>query len=438
MIQQTLIALLLGLVGAQDGSWPLPPASGQPQPQPQQRPTRPAQEQPLPVPVTPYLGLGGVEAPRQPVWASSSEVVRTTSPLVGESPGRSSQVRVRVRDLVDVRGQETNQLQGVGLLTGLNGTGDSGNATTFALKNLLNTQNINLDPAQIASNNVAVVWVQATLPPGVKPGRRIDARVSSIYDAEDLTGGSLVWCELVAPGPDVVYATASGPISTGAFTVSGQAASASRNHPTVGICAQGCKVEREVPSLLVSEQGFVHLDLKPTQGSFGNAVRIARAINAVHERSAIPVDAMTVKVAVPAWLPTEEIVVFLDELLEIELVPEASSKVVINERTGVVILGEEVRLSRGAITKGNLTVTIAETAEASQPGALSGGDTAELPRTDLKVEEEDRRLSIVNGASTLQEVVEVLNVLGATPRDMVDILQSMSQNGMLHGELVLL
>jgi len=460
------LTLALVLLQAQDASWPLPPSAPAPSPAPVAAPVAnpatvpaavpstlpattgaaaPAQlpgQQPLgatPIDVDVDIGIiGGIEAPRQPQWSSSANVRRVLRPLEQGPVGRDSLVRVRVRDLAELRGQEFNHIQGIGVVTGLNGTGDSGNATTLALRNLLNTQNINLDPSQIAANNVAVVWVEATLPPGVKPGRRLDARVSSIYDASDLTGGSLVWCELVAPGTDDVYATVSGPISTGAFTAGGEGASASRNHPTVGICSHGAKVEREIQSELVSSTGFVHLDLKATTGSFGNAVRIARAINAIHEGTAIPMDAMTVKVAVPSWLAEIEHVAFINQLLEIEVIPEASAKVVINERTGVVILGEEVRLSSGAITKGNLTVTVAESPEASQPGALSEGETTTLPRTELNVEEEDRRLTLITGASTLQEVVDVLNVLGVTPRDMVDILQSMSQAGMLHGELVVL
>lgn len=381
---------------------------------------------------------GGVEAPRQPIWASSATVRRVSRPLLDQVAGRDGQIRVRIRDLATVRGQERNVIQGVGLVTGLNGTGDSGNAMKFALKNLLNTQNFNLDPNQISSNNAAVVWVQATLPPGVKPGRRVNARVSSIYDAEDLTGGSLIFAELVAPGTEEVYATVAGPITTGAFSASGDGASAQRNHPTVGVVAQGAKVEREVPSELVTEQGFLHLDLNSTNGSFGNAVRMAKAIDAVYPGAAVPVDAMTVKIALPAWVGPDERVIFINELLQMEVTPEASARVVVNERTGVVILGEEVRIGAGGITKGNLTLRVGETPEASQPGPQSNGETEVLPRTNLIIEEEDRRLSIINGATSLQEVVEVLNVLGVTPRDMVDILQSMSHQGMLYGELVVL
>ena len=147
---------------------------------------------------------------------------------------------------------------------------------------------------------------------------------------------------------------------------------------------------------------------------------------------------MTVAVRVPEDLPKSSHVAFLNAILEREFEPEAFARVVVNERTGVIVMGEGVRITRGAITKGNVTVSIAETPEASQPAALSGGETATLPRTDLLIEEENRALTIVNGAVTLQEVVEVLNVLGVTPRDMIDILQTMTQSGMLHAEVVVL
>lgn len=444
MLLETIFAAAFAFAAPapQDSSWPVADAPTERPAQPRQDGARPqggdGNGTYPPLPVYPYPVIGGVEAPTQPTWGSSASVTRVHRPLLGEVAGRDGQIRVRIRDLATVRGQERNVIQGVGLVTGLNGTGDSGNAMTFALKNLLNTQNFNLDPNQISGNNAAVVWVQAVLPPGVKPGRRIDARVSSIYDAEDLTGGSLIFAELVAPGTEDVYATVAGPITTGAISASGDGASAQRNHPTVGTVAQGAKVEREVPSELVTQQGFVHLDLNSTNGSFGNAVRIARAIDQAYPGAAIPMDAMTVKVAVPAWVGPDQYVIFINELLQMEVTPEASARVVINERTGVVILGEEVRIGAGGITKGNLTLTVGETPEASQPGALSGGNTENLPRTNLLIEEEDRRLSIINGATSLQEVVEVLNVLGVTPRDMVDILQSMSHQGMLYGELVVL
>ena len=388
-----------------------------------------------PRPTTELL-LGGVEAPQAPSGRSTSTVLR--GPRLTPTPGRgtSGAVRVRIGDLAAVRGQEDNVVQGVGLVTGLAGSGDGGGASRQAILNLLKTQNIVLDPGQISNSNVAVVMVQATLPPGIKPGRRIDVRVSSLYDSTSLVGGTLVFCELADVTGQTVYVTASGPISTGAFSAEGDGASAVRNHLTVGTIPRGGKVERAVPTQLVSDHGFVYFDMHALKGSFSNAARVADSINELYTGAAQAQDAMTVSVRLPQDLPDTAHVAFLDSILRREIEPDRFARVVINERTGVIVMGEGVRISRGAITKGNLTVTIAETAEVSQPAAFSEGTTEVVPRSDLVIEEENRALTLVEGAVSLQEVVEVLNVLGVTPRDMIQILQLMAQSGMLHAEIL--
>jgi flagellar P-ring protein precursor FlgI len=385
------------------------------------------------------LLLGGaIEAPEQPSGRSSAGVKLGERVEPVYARGHEGAVHVRVRDLVAVRGQEQNVIQGVGLVTGLSGTGDTGIAAKQAIRNLMLTQNINLDISSIASNNVAVVWVEATLPPGIKPGRMVNVRVSALYDCESLVSGTLVRCELTEMSGTQVYATASGAVSTGGFSAGGEGATVTRNHLTVGTIPLGGRVEREVPTQLISEHGYVYLDMRAMKGSFGNAVRIADSINDIYRGAAVPVDAMTVRVAVPGDLPETAHVAYLDSLLTRQVEPESMARIVINERTGVIVMGEGVAITRGAITKGNLTVSIAETAEASQPGPFSGGSTEVLSRTELLVEEEDRPLSIVNGAVTLNEVVEVLNVLGVSPRDMIQILQSMGQSGMLHADVVVM
>jgi flagellar P-ring protein precursor FlgI len=381
---------------------------------------------------------GAIEAPRQPRGASDSTVLRGPRPELTPGAGASGALTVRISDMAAVRGQEENQVQGIGLVTGLSGTGDSTIAARQAILNLLQTQNIVLDLQSVSSANAAVVLVQATLEPGIKPGRQLDVRVSSLYDCESLVGGTLLHTELADMTGNVVYVTAAGPITTGAFSVEGQGASATRNHLTVGTIPLGGKIEREVATQIVSEHGFVYLDLRALKGSFGNATRITQSINALFPGSAVAQDAMTVAVRVPEDLPGESTVSFVSSLLEREIEPAPFARVVINERTGVIVMGEGVRISRGAITKGNLTVTIAETPEASQPGPLSQGRTEVLPRTSVLVEEEDRPLTIVNGAATLQQVVEVLNVLGVSPRDMIQILQLMAQSGMLHAEILVM
>lgn len=380
----------------------------------------------------------GVEAPRQPRGSSAAAVQRGPRPELFPAAGTSHGVTVRIGDLVAVRGQEENQVQGIGLVTGLSGTGDSSIAARQAIVNLLKTQNIVLDLQAVSSANAAVVLVQATLEPSIKPGRQIDVRVSSLYDCESLVGGTLLHAELADMTGSAVYVTAAGPVSTGAFSAEGQGASATRNHLTVGTIPLGGKVEREVATRIVSDHGYVYLDLRALKGSFANATRVTQSINGLYPLAAVAQDAMTVAVRVPGDLPVESTVSFLSSILEREIEPASFARVVVNERTGVIVMGEGVRISRGAITKGNLTVTIAETPEASQPGPLSQGKTVVLPRTSVLVEEEDRPLTIVNGAVTLQEVVEVLNVLGVTPRDMIQILQLMSQSGMLHAEILVM
>ena len=380
----------------------------------------------------------GVQAPRQPGSSSSSNVVRTDRAVANSPAGPRGPIRVPLSEMVSVRGQEYNVVQGIGIVTGLAGTGDAAAAARQALLNMLATQNIILSEQDVSSANVAVVLLQATLEPGIKPGQSIDVRVSSMYDSVSLVGGTLLSAELSDMSGQTVFVTASGPVTTGAFSAEGDGATTVRNHLTVGTIPLGGKVQREVPTKLVTDQGLVFLDLKSLKGSFANATRIADSINGIFPRAAFPRDAMTVSVRVPEDLPQGSLVAYLSTILEREIEPASFARVVLNERTGVIVMGEGVRITRGAITKGNITVTIAETPEASQPGPFSQGQTTVQPRTSLLLEEEHRPLTIVNGAVTLQEVVEVLNVLGVTPRDMIQILQSMAQSGMLHAEILVM
>ena len=348
-----------------------------------------------------------------------------------------SSAGVRIGDLTNYPNTTPVSLTGYGLIVGLAGTGDGSKSTftpqTFAT--MLKQFGIEVAPGELKLKNVAAVMVSCEMPAGSRRGSRLDALVSSLGDATSLQGGTLLRTVLADPWGNPI-AEVQGPVSIGGFNFETGGTRVSRNHAVAGRIPSGTILFEDGPELPAPSDSIV---LMLEQPDLRMAVNITKAINGVFVDAARTEDPSMIVVNVPPMYETQsDRFEFQSAIEDIEVNPDGTDKIVINERTGVVILGEEVRLSRGAITKGNLTVTIAETAEASQPGALSGGDTAELPRTDLKVEEEDRRLSIVNGASTLQEVVEVLNVLGATPRDMVDILQSMSQNGMLHGELVLL
>lgn len=378
---------------------------------------------------------GGVEAPAQPAGRSSAGV-RHSARTVGEARRTLSSNLAPIANLVAVRGQEDNHVMGIGIVTGLAGTGDSNEAARQLLRNLLLTRNINLDLQALSSKNIAVVHVEADLPAGLEPGRRIDVRVSTIGDAKSLQGGVLTLTELTDLTGRMVYATASGPITVGGFLAEGNAASAARNHVTVGTLPGGGKVERKVPTSLVSEHGFIYLDSLAGHDSFGNVVRILEAIERVYPMAAEPSDdGKTIKVRVPRDLPARLHVAYLDSILRMEVEADDLARVIVNERTGVIVMGGDVRLRPGAIAHGNLTVTIAETPEVSQPGPLSQGRTEVVDRTALDVEEQTGGLVLVPGAVTLQEVVDVLNVLGTSPRDMISILQAMSQGGLLVAEI---
>jgi len=391
-------------------------------------------------PVSPETGIllapRGVQAPDQPTARSSATYTSTERRDAPATRPQLGRIETPISSLVAVRGQEDNAIGGMGLVIGLAGTGDSSDLAKQLQQNLLRTQNLTIDLQALSSKNTAVVWVSAILPAGIKPGRAIDVTVSSIGDAKSLQGGLLLTTELTDLAGTTVYATASGPLTVGGFAIEGAAASVQRNHVTVGVLPGGGKVERVAETQIVSDHGYLYLDARTGQDSFGNMVRIADAINAMFPGvAAILPDAKTVRVDVPRDLPETAYVSFLDTILRREIVSDNRARVVINERTGVIVMGGDVRLRPGAIAHGNLTVTIAETREVSQPGPLSAGRTEGVDRTDLAVEQEDNPLVLIPGAVTLQEVVDVLNVMGATPRDLIGILAAMSDGGLLVAEI---
>ncbi|MCP3914851.1 MAG: flagellar basal body P-ring protein FlgI [bacterium] len=388
-----------------------------------------------PIPVT-VLPQGEIAAPRQPERASSSIYRRTSRNTPVGASNAVSRIRTPIAAIVAVRGQEDNSVSGYGLIDGLAGTGDSGELARQLLRNMLLAQDINIDADDLSSGNLAVVRVEATVRSGMKAGTVIDARVSAIGDATSLVGGTLTFTELRDPSSRHVYATSSGPVTVGGFSAQGEAASATKNHTTVGMLPSGAKIQREVPTRLVSELGFLYLDAKPGHDTFGNMVRVVESINHLFPGvAASQPGGKSVRVEVPVDIPTTQHLAYLDTILRQEVVTDNMARVVLNERTGVIVMGGDVRLRPGAITHGGLFVTIAETAEASQPGPLSGGATEQLERTDIAVEEENNGLVLVPGAVTLGEVVEVLNVLGATPRDMMSILTAMNDGGLLVADI---
>lgn len=394
-------------------------------------------QDPKPAPtIDARLQLGGVEAPKQPELTSRATFTQSPRTEIPNTTRAPRSLAMPIGSVTTVRGQEDNTVMGIGLVTGLAGTGDSIEASRQLLANLLLTRNIKVDLQQISSKNVAIVQVEAVLPAGIKPGQKVDVTVSAIGDSTSLQGGSLTLTELTEITGRIVYATASGPVTIGGFSAEGQGASAKKNHTTVGTLPQGGKCEREVPTRLASEHSFVYLDLRSGQESLANVVHVVEAINAMFPKAAeaLP-DGRSIKVKVPTDLPESQHVAYVNAILQKQIETEDLARVIVNERSGVIVMGGNVRLRPGAIAQGSITVTIAETPQVSQPGPLSNGQTKTVPRTDLNVNEENKPLVLVPGAATLQEVVDVLNVLGTTPRDLISILQAMQQGGMLVAEI---
>lgn len=344
--------------------------------------------------------------------------------------------RVRIRDLTRVQGERSNQLVGYGLVVGLDGTGDSAQVafTNQAVRNLVTRLGGRADlSAQIKTKNAAAVMVTAELPPFVTPGDRLDVVVSSLGDARSLQGGVLLQTPL--EGADGrVYAVAQGAISIGGFAAGGAGAQVTRNHPTVGRVPNGALVEASVPMESVVD-GAVWLGLR--QPDSVTAVAAARAISEAFPQAAAQArDPGTVVAPIPAEFagrPTE----FVAAIMDLAVVVEHPARVVINERTGTILIGGQVTISPVAVAHGSLTVEVTTTPLVSQPPPLSSGETVAAPDTTVRVEEAAGSLTPVRGP-TVDELVRALNALRASPRDLIAILQAIKQAGALHAELEVL
>jgi flagellar P-ring protein precursor FlgI len=346
----------------------------------------------------------------------------------------------RIKDLIDVEGARDNQLNGYGLVVGLAGTGDSKiDSTLQSIANALKNYGVNVPQDDIKSGNVAAVMITADIAPFMKSGSRIDVSVSSIGDAKSLQGGVLLQVPL--QGADrTVYAVAQGAIAVGGFLggVGGPGgATVQKNHPTVGTIPNGAIVEREIPAQIV-RNGSINLMLR--EADYTSAARMAEAINRVFPNTAVARDAKTVNVLVPREYSSYE-VNFLATVGGIELEPDSVARVVINERTGVIVATSNVRVSKVAISHGSLTISIASTLTASQPNAPlignAAGETVVLPSTTTDVNEQKGSFKVVEEAPTIERVAAALNALGVSTRDMMSIFQTMKRAGALQAELVL-
>ena len=348
----------------------------------------------------------------------------------------SSAWAIRLKELVTFEGVRPNQIFGIGLVVGLNGTGDKDKVqiTNQAIANMMERMGMTIDASKLKIKNVAAVSLTADLPPFVKPGSKIDVIASSLGDATSLQGGTLLISTL--QGADgQTYAVAQGPLSVGGFAITGNAGSVQKNHPTVGRVVQGATVEREVPIRWLGKESMT---VKLHLPDFTTAARIAEAVNArMPGASARPLDASTVQFHVPTNYQ-ENLALMVAELESLQVEPDTIGKVVINERTGTVVVGENVKLSTVAVAHGNLSVQIKEGVTVSQPGPFSMGETVVAPDTNINVEEGADQLLLIERATTIHDVVKALNAIGVTPRDLVIIFQAINDAGALHGTLELM
>jgi len=342
--------------------------------------------------------------------------------------------QVRIKDIADVEGMRENQLVGYGLVVGLNGTGDKLRSAVFTRQSLIGVLerlgvNTRDQERQLDTRNVAAVMVTANLPAFARTGSRIDIAVSALGDATNLTGGMLLVTPLLAADGEV-YAVAQGPIVTGAVSARGAAGSVTRGVPTAGRIANGATVEREVAYSFASGD---RLRLSLRNPDLTTARRIAAVINrTVGGTPATATDPRTVSLS----LAGRDSIAFLAQIEQLRVEPDQVARVVIEEASGTIVMGANVRLSTVAIAQGNLTIRITETPQVVQPNALAGGQTAVVPRTNVEVDDQaERRLGILRGAVTLEDLVRGLNGLGVGPRDMITILQTIKAAGALQAEL---
>jgi len=359
----------------------------------------------------------------------------------------------RIKDITSIKGIRQNQLLGYGLIIGLNGTGDKGGTkfTIQGLVNMLEHMGVHVDPDEVKVKNVAAVVVSAKLPPFARVGKKIDVTLSSIGDAKSLQGGTLLLTPL--KGVDgKVYALAQGPVSIGGYSAGGAAGGGvTKNHPTVGKISGGANIEKEIPLSIMSQNEMTIMLNNP---DFNTADRAAKAINSrIGENVAKPVDPGTLKFRIPEKFQNN-VVNLIAQIGEIQVEPDSIAKVIVNEKTGTVVVGENVRIQKVAVAHGNLSINIKENKNVSQPQPFApsgagvvpqqmqdgtvvapGGSTVVTAESQVAVAEENSRLLLIPKGRTIGELVNALNAIGVTPRDLITILQAIKAAGALQGEL---
>ena len=343
----------------------------------------------------------------------------------------------RIKDIANFEGVRQNQLVGYGLVVGLDGTGDGKDAkfTIQSMASMLEKMGITIQIDDIEVDNVAAVMVTADLPAFAKVGSRIDVTVSSIGDAENLQGGTLLLTPLRSVDGNV-YAVAQGAVSTGGFSVGGASGGkVQKNFPTVGRVVSGALIEREIVSLSKSFRERNKISLSLHRSDFTTATRVSKVINAAFsENVAMTLDAGTIEIRVQEKF-LGNLIDYLTLIENLEVTPDTEAKVLINERTGTVVIGKEVKISTIAIAHGNLSIEVKETRDVSQPLPFSRGETVNSPETEISVKEEKNPIFLMDKGVDIGDVVKALNALGVSPRDLIAIFQALKAAGALQAEL---
>ncbi|MDF1685259.1 MAG: flagellar basal body P-ring protein FlgI [Parvibaculaceae bacterium] len=347
-----------------------------------------------------------------------------------------AQATSRIKDIADVEGIRENLLVGYGLVVGLNGTGDTLNNAPFTLQSLtamLERLGVNTRDSNLKTANVAAVMVTANLPPFAAQGSRMDVNISALGDSSSLQGGTLLVTPLMGADGEV-YSVAQGSLAVGGFTAGGDAASITRGVPTAARIANGAIVEREIEFDL-ADRSSLRLSLR--NPDLTTATRVASAINAfLGSDAALAENTTTIALSVPRTY-TGNIVGLLTEIEQLRVEPDMPARVIIDENSGVIVIGQDVRVSTIAIAQGNLTVRVTETPQVSQPAPFAeNGQTAIVPRTNVEVDDEaENKLALLNKSVSLRDLVNGLNALGVGPRDMITILQTIKAAGALQAEI---
>ncbi|WP_019551857.1 flagellar basal body P-ring protein FlgI [Propionispira raffinosivorans] len=344
----------------------------------------------------------------------------------------ASVVSSRIKDIAKVQGVRSNQLVGYGIVVGLSGTGDSNKTleTLQSVANMLKEFGVNITASSLKTKNVAAVMVTATLPPFVREGDTIDMTVSSMGDAKSIQGGTLLQTPLKAANGQV-YAVGQGAVSTGGFAAGNGASSQQKNFPTVGMTPNGAIVEKTVESSL-GDSGTISLSL--SQPDFTTASRVAAAVNSRYGGVASAANPGRVDITVPPYY-RGNVVGFVADLEDLYVTTDNIAKVVVNERTGTIVMGGNVGVDEIAIAQGGLNITIQKNTDVTQPAPYTLGETIKTSNTTTTVKEDKANTIVLQATANVNDIVGALNAVGATPRDIISILQAIKAAGALHADL---